>query len=292
MPTAITTEALTKRFGAVTAVDQLDLEVWPGEVFGFLGPNGAGKTTTIRLLLDIIRPTGGRATVLGRPAGDVAVRGRVGFLPAELQLDRRHVVSEAIRYYGALRGGFPDDEVDALLDRFDLDPSRPIGELSTGNRRKIGVVVAFAGRPELLLLDEPSSGLDPLLQRELVLLIEERVADGATVLLSSHVLPEVERVAGRVAILRRGRLALLGSIGELRARVRQRVDLYLARASEPSIFDGVPGVIRAEAQGPVVTLTVEGSIDAALKRAASRLEIERIVTRDTDLEDIFLEVYR
>jgi ABC-2 type transport system ATP-binding protein len=292
MPAAITTEALTKRFGAVTAVDKLDLEVWPGEVFGFLGPNGAGKTTTIRLLLDILRPTQGRATVLGRPAGDVAVRERVGFLPAELQLDRRHVVSEAIRYYGSLRGGFPDGEVDALLNRFDLDPSRPIGELSTGNRRKVGVVLAFAARPELLILDEPSSGLDPLLQRELVSLIEERVADGATVFLSSHVLPEVERIAGRVAILRRGRLALLGSIGELRAHARQRTDLYLARPSEPSIFDGVPGVIAAETQGPVLTLTVEGSIDAALKRAASRLDVERIVTRDTDLEDIFLEVYR
>jgi ABC-2 type transport system ATP-binding protein len=292
MPAAITTEGLTKHFGAVTAVDRLDLEVLPGEVFGFLGPNGAGKTTTIRLLLDILRPTAGRAAVLGRPAGDVAVRKRIGFLPAELHLDRRHTVSEAIRYYGALRGGFGDRDVEVLLDRFGLNPSRPIGELSTGNRRKVGVVVAFAARPELLILDEPSSGLDPLLQHEFVSLIEERVTDGATVFLSSHVLPEVERVADRVAILRRGRLALLGSIIELRARARQHVDLHLADPADTSIFDRVPGVVAAETHGNVLSLTVEGSIDPALKRAASSLVVERIVSRDKDLEDVFLEVYR
>jgi ABC-2 type transport system ATP-binding protein len=292
MTAAILTEALTKRFGSVTAVDTLDLTVQPGEVFGFIGPNGAGKTTTIRLLLDILRPTEGRAAVLGRPAGDTAVRKRVGFLPAELHLDRRHVVSDAINYYGALRGGFDPREVEALLERFALDPRRPIGELSTGNRRKVGVVVAFAARPELLILDEPSSGLDPLLQHELVALIQERAAGGATVFLSSHVLPEVERVAGRVAILREGRLALLGSIAELRARARQRIELYLTSPAAPSTFEGVPGVISAEIHGNVMTLTVEGSIDPALKRAAGELVVERIVSRDTDLEDVFLEVYR
>jgi beta-exotoxin I transport system ATP-binding protein len=292
MTAAIITEGLTKRFGAVTAVDRLDLEVSVGEVFGFLGPNGAGKTTTIRLLLDILRPSAGRATVLGCPVGDVAVRRRIGFLPAELHLDRRHVVAEAIGFHGALRGGFDQRDVEALVDRFGLDPSRPIGDLSTGNRRKIGVVIAFAGRPELLILDEPSSGLDPLLQRELVALVEERVAEGATVFLSSHVLPEVERIAGRVAILRQGRLALLGSIAQLRARARQRVELHLASPAEPAVFDGVPGVIAVDAQGSVLTLTVEGSVDPALKRAAARLVVERIVTRDHDLEDVFLEVYR
>jgi ABC-2 type transport system ATP-binding protein len=292
MSPAIFTEGLTKRFGAVTAVCALDLAVQPGEVFGFLGPNGAGKTTTIRLLLDVLRPTAGRATVLGRPVGDTAVRGRIGFLPAELHLDRRHAVSEALAYYGALRGGFDQREVEALLERFDLDPTRRIGELSTGNRRKVGVVVAFAGRAELLILDEPSSGLDPLLQHELVSLIAERAAGGATVFLSSHVLPEVERVAARVAILREGRLALLGSIAELRARACQRLDFYLARPGDPATFDGVPGVIASEAHGNVLTLTVEGSIDPALKRAATELVVERIVSRDNDLEDVFLEVYR
>jgi ABC-2 type transport system ATP-binding protein len=292
MGAAITIDGLTKRFGAVTAVDDLSMEVEAGEVFGFLGPNGAGKTTTIRLLLGILRPSSGHATVLGRPAGDVVARRGVGFLPAELHLDRRHLVADAIRYYGTLRGGYDGREVDTLLARFRLDPSRPIGELSTGNRRKVGIVVAFAGRPDLLILDEPSSGLDPLLQHEFFALVEERVADGATVLLSSHVLPEVERVAGRVAILRDGRLALAGSMTELRGRARQRVDLHLAVPAEPAAFDGVPGVVATKANGKVLTLTVEGSIDAALKHAASTLVVERIVSRDSDLEETFLEVYR
>jgi ABC-2 type transport system ATP-binding protein len=289
--TAVVTSGLTKRFGDLVAVDALDLDVATGTVFGFLGPNGAGKTTTIRMLLDVLRPTAGTASVLGGAAGDPAIRARIGFLPADLHLDPRHTVREAIDYYGNLRGGFPAREVDALLTRFSLDPTRPIGDLSTGNRRKVGVVQAFAHRPELLILDEPTSGLDPLLQHELLSLVEERVGDGATVFLSSHVLPEVERVAHRVAILRSGRLVAVGSIDELRAHTRQHVELHLAEAVDADAFAGVPGVVGVEVHGDVVTLVVEGSVDPIVKRAAT-FTVERIVSREADLEDAFLDLYR
>jgi ABC-2 type transport system ATP-binding protein len=288
---AVVTRGLTKRFGPVTAVEDLDIEVAQGEVFGFLGPNGAGKTTTIRLLLDVLRPTSGSAEVLGGSPGDLGVRARIGFLPAELQLDPRHTADDAITFLGALRGGFRGAEVGALLERFDLDPGRRIGELSTGNRRKVGVVQAFAGHPELLILDEPTSGLDPLLQHELQSLVEERVADGATVFLSSHVLPEVERVADRIGILRRGRLVALGTVDEVRATARHRLDLHLGAAADPAPFHDLPGVVDAVARGDVLVVTVEGSVDAVVKQAA-QLEVRRIVSHDGDLEEAFRELYR
>jgi beta-exotoxin I transport system ATP-binding protein len=173
---AIRAERLTKHFGAVRAVNDLEFEVHTGEVFGYLGPNGAGKTTTIRLLLDFVRPTSGSASVLGGRPGDPAVRRRIGFLPADLSVEPRYTARTLLDYYGALRGGLDRRWVDQLLARFDLDPTRRFGELSTGNRRKVGIVQAFAHRPELLILDEPTSGLDPLLQAEFARLVREVVA--------------------------------------------------------------------------------------------------------------------
>jgi ABC-2 type transport system ATP-binding protein len=187
---AVRTEGLTKHFGPVRAVDDLDLVIERGEVFGYLGPNGAGKTTTVRLLLDFLRPTAGRAVVLGGSGGDPEIRRRIGYLPGDLRLEPDYTGTDVIELFGSLRGGFDRPWVDSLLERFGLDPSRRVGELSTGNRRKVGVVQAFMSRPELLLLDEPTSGLDPLLQHEFNALVREVVAEGATVLLSSHVLPE------------------------------------------------------------------------------------------------------
>jgi ABC-2 type transport system ATP-binding protein len=288
---AIMTRGLTKRFGALTAVSGLDLEIEHGEVFGFLGPNGAGKTTTIRMLLDILRPTSGSAEVFGGAPSDIAVRARIGFLPADLALDPRHTVRETIQFFGNLRGGFEADEVEALLERFTLDPTRTVGDLSTGNRRKVGVIQAFAGRPDLLILDEPTSGLDPLLQRELLMLVEERAAAGTTVFLSSHVLPEVERVARRVGILREGKLVSLGPIDDLRSRVRQHIDLHMVGAVDASGFRDLPGVVNVETNGSVVSITVEGSLDPVIKRAAA-FNVERVVSHETDLEDAFLDFYR
>ncbi|MDP8987242.1 MAG: ABC transporter ATP-binding protein [Actinomycetota bacterium] len=285
------TRDLTKHFGHLAAVDGLDVELHRGEVFGLLGPNGAGKTTTIRLLLDFLRPTRGSATVLGGSGSDPEVRRRIGYLPADLRLDPRYRAGELFAFLGSLRGGLDEGFLRALVERFDLDPTRPIGELSSGNRRKVGIVQAFAHRPELLILDEPSSGLDPLLQHEFLLLVREAVAEGATVLLSSHVLPEVERVADRVAILRRGRLVTVTGVAELRRRTRQRIDLLVAGHVDAEVFAGVPGVVERRRSGNLVQLVVEGSVDAVVKAAAG-LDVERITTSGGDLEEAFLEHYR
>jgi ABC-2 type transport system ATP-binding protein len=282
---------LTKRFGTLTAVDRLDFSVEPGEIFGALGPNGAGKTTTIRMLLGFLRPSSGRALVLGGSGADVAVRRQIGYLPADLDVDPRWTSRDLLHFYGALRGGHDPAWVTALLERFDLDPRRPVGQLSTGNRRKVGIVQAVAHRPRLLILDEPTSGLDPLLQHQFHLLVRELVTDGATVLLSSHVLPEVEALADRVAILRQGRLVVLSSIDELRRSARTRIDLRLAHPVSPDELAVFAGMAEATAAGETIHLVVEGTVDPIVK-AAARLPVQAIATHDTDLEDVFLSYYQ
>ena len=290
---AVRTEGLTKHFGAVRAVDDVDLVIERGEVFGYLGPNGAGKTTTVRLLLDFLRPTAGRAVVLGGSGGDPEIRRRIGYLPGDLHLDPDYTATDVIELFGRLRGGFDRPWVDTLLARFDLDPGRPVGELSTGNRRKVGVVQAFMSRPELLLLDEPTSGLDPLLQHEFNALVREVVAEGATVLLSSHVLPEVETLATRVGIVRKGRLVAVAGVDELRQAARQRVELHVAGPvdeADVARFRAVDEVSEVSVEAGVVHLVVEGTMDGVVKVAAG-LEVLRIVSHETDLEDVFLRYY-
>jgi ABC-2 type transport system ATP-binding protein len=260
-------------------------------MFGFLGPNGAGKTTTIRLCLDLVRPTSGSVTVLGGSGRDPAVRRRIGYLPGDLRLDPRYTAAEVIDFFGALRGGVDQAAVKQLLDQFDLDPTRRVGELSTGNRRKVGIVQAFAHRPELLILDEPTAGLDPLLQYEFQQLLRRAVDGGTTVFLSSHILPEVEVLADRVGIVRRGRLAAVASIDELRAQARQRIDFHVAGPADASVFAGLPEIVSLASSDSVVHLVVEGSVDEVLKAAAG-LEVRRIVTHDADLEEVFLGYYR
>jgi ABC-2 type transport system ATP-binding protein len=282
---------LTKQFGRLTAVDSLDLEVRQGEIFGYLGPNGAGKTTTIRLCLDFLRPTAGELRVLGGSGRDPAVRRRIGYLPGDLRLDPRYTATDVLRFYGALRGGLDETLVAELLERFELDPTRPVNELSSGNRRKIGIIQAFAHRPELLILDEPTSGLDPLLQHVFQAVLRRAVADGATVFLSSHVLPEVEALADRVGILREGRLVAVAGIDELQAQARQRIDFHVAPPADPAVFAGIPEVVSAEAVDGVIRVVVEGSVERVV-RAAAALEVHRLVTHDTDLEDVFLRYYQ
>jgi ABC-2 type transport system ATP-binding protein len=290
---AVRTEGLTKVFGAVRAVEDLDLVIERGEVFGYLGPNGAGKTTTIRLLLDFLRPTRGRAVVLGGSGGDPEVRRRIGYLPGDLHLDPTYSAADVIDFFGRLRGGVDRAWVGALCERFGLDPTRPVGELSTGNRRKVGLVQAFMNRPELLLLDEPTSGLDPLLQHEFNGLVREMAAGGATVLLSSHVLPEVEALAARVGVVRRGRLVAVAGVEELRRTARQRLDLHVAgdvTDADLAAFRKVPEVAEVFAEAGVVHLVVVGSVDRVIKAAAA-LEVQRIVSHEADLEDVFLRYY-
>jgi ABC-2 type transport system ATP-binding protein len=287
--TAIRADGLTKDFRSLRALDSLSLEVDTGEVFGFLGPNGAGKTTTIRLLLDAIRPTAGTVEVLRGSPADPAVRARIGYLPADLHLDPQATCRELIDFVAAVRRSDPPDR-DALLERFELDPTRRIRELSTGNRRKVGIVLALAHRPDLVVLDEPSSGLDPLLQHELRTVVRETASRGATVFLSSHMLPEVELLAARVGILRAGRLVAVSAVDELRAQARQRLVLVAAGA-RPEDFVGAPGVVSASGAEGEVHLEVEGGL-ADVIRTAARFDVQRIVTTEADLEDVFLGFYR
>jgi ABC-2 type transport system ATP-binding protein len=215
---AIATSGLSKDFGSGHGLFGLDLEVRQGEVFGFLGPNGAGKSTTLRLLLDLIKPTAGSARVLGLDTANesLAIRRRVGFLPGDLAMYPRLTGQVVLDFLAQLRGGVDQRVRDSLVERFDADLNRPIRQLSTGNRQKLGLVQAFMHEPELLILDEPIAGLDPLVQRSFHALLAEVSAQGRTVLRSSHTLSEVERVTHRLAILREGRLVVVDSLENLR----------------------------------------------------------------------------
>jgi ABC-2 type transport system ATP-binding protein len=294
---AILTERLTKSYGRSRArgIVGLDLEVRQGEVFGFLGPNGAGKTTTIRVLLDLIRPTSGRALVLGRDShGEtLAIQERSGYLPGELSLYPDLSGSETLRYLANLRGGVDWGWVAELTERLDCDLGRKVADLSTGNKRKLGLILAFMPRPELLILDEPTSGLDPLVQREFYRLLDEAREAGQTVFLSSHVLPEVQRVCDRVAFVREGRLVAVEDVGELMGRAVREVEVVFGEPVAPSALAGVPGVSGVTADGKhtdTLRFTVAGSLDPVVKRLAG-FPVVDLVSRLPDLEDVFMTFY-
>ena len=295
----IRTTALTKHFGDVRALDGLDLDVERGEIFGFLGPNGAGKSTMIRILLDLLRPTSGTVEVLGRHGGHLGagpdVRAGIGYLPGELRMPRRSTAGRFLQYLADLRGG-GGTEIAPLASRFNLDLSRSIGKLSKGNKQKIGVVQAFMHRPELLILDEPTSGLDPLLQQEFQSLVHERRDEGATVFMSSHVLSEIEDIAGRVAIIRSGRLVDVDDLWTLRRRAGQAIELRFADSVDVETFSRVEGVTAATMTGTadggsVLTCVLRAEPDELLKAAAAH-RVLGWKAEDRELEDLFLDFYR
>lgn len=281
---------LAKAFGRVQALDGVDLTVERGEVFGYLGPNGAGKSTTIRILLGFLGATAGEALVFGGSGREASVRARIGYLPGDLRIDRRYSARDLVSFFARLRNMDRLDYAWELCERFGLDPGRPAGELSTGNRRKLGIIQAFMHRPELLILDEPTSGLDPLLQHEFQVLVRESLAGGATVFLSSHILPEVQELAARVAILRKGRVVTVAGVHELQARARQRIDLYVAGDVAAAELARAPGVVSAEERDGHISVLVQGSADGLIK-AAARHEVRRIETHGGDLEELFLSYY-
>jgi ABC-2 type transport system ATP-binding protein len=292
MSHAISVEHLTKSYGRARGVVDLTFTVEPGEVFGYLGPNGAGKTTTIRTLLDMIRPTSGRAIVLGHDTRreSVEIHRRSGYLPGEMALYDRLTGAEYLGHFAALRGGLDDHYALELAERFDCDLSVRIRSLSHGNRQKVALVQAFMHRPELLVLDEPTQGLDPLVQQEFHRLIEEVRAEGRTVFLSSHVMPEVERLCDRVAIIREGRLVAVEDVGDLKARSVRSLSFHFREPPRPDLFDGLPGVRSTEIQGDVLHVTVAGPLDAVVK-AAARFEVVDLQSHEPSLEDIFLTYY-
>jgi ABC-2 type transport system ATP-binding protein len=241
----------------------------------------------------VLRPTAGEASVLGLDSrrGGVEARRRIGYLPGDLALYPKLTARETLAYLASLRGGVATAAVEGLADRLGLELDRPVGTFSHGNRQKVGLVQAFMHEPELLVLDEPTAGLDPLLQQEFQRLVLEAAAAGRTVFLSSHVLSEVERVADRVGIIRAGTLVALEEIATLKARATRRLDVELAHAADQDAFARVPNVRQAEAEGPHLRLVVEGSVDAVVKALAAH-EVLTITSHEPDLEELFMAYYR
>jgi ABC-2 type transport system ATP-binding protein len=288
----IRTAGLARHYGSLVALSGLDLDVVRGEVFGYLGPNGAGKTTTIRILLDLIRPTSGAAHLFGRDSRSdgLAIRRRVGYLPGELQLYENLTGRQFLTYVASLRGGVEWAYVNRLAERFASDLHPRIRTLSHGNRQKLGLIQAFMHRPELLILDEPTVGLDPLMQQEFYALIGDAKQAGQTVFLSSHVIPEVERTCDRVGILRAGRLITVERISALKEKAIRRVEIRFASPVPPEAFAWLPGTREMQVAGALLRCSVSGSIDPLIK-AAARFEVVEINSQEPSLEELFLTYY-
>lgn len=286
---AIRTVGLTKKFGRVVALDELDLEVAAGEIFGFLGPNGAGKSTTIRLLLGLLRPTSGQAWLAGAAVADVERAHRsVGYVPGDVSLWPQLTGAETLELLGAMSGGVDVAFRGELIQRLDLDPSRPVRAYSKGNRQKISLIAALMTRPAILLLDEPTVGLDPLMEAEFQALALEAAAAGQTIFLSSHLLDEVEDVCQRVAILRAGRLVEIATLQELR---RLSTTIFEATLAGPvPDFSDLPDVAGVEQMDGGVRVTVIGAPGEVIARL-NAAGIVRLHSRAPSLEQIFLTYY-
>lgn len=291
---AILTEGLTKHYGEVKALVDLDLEVRMGEVFGFLGPNGAGKTTMIRSCLDLIHPTAGKATLVGLDsrADSVEIRKHIGYLPSDLSMYGDLTGRDMITYFANLRGGVDRSYVDELSDRLQADLGKKVGDLSSGNRQKVGLILAFMSRPQLIIMDEPSTGLDPLVQREFQAMMREVAIDGRSVFLSSHTLSEVQRVADRVGIIRTGHLVDVESVDDLRSKAIRTVELHFDAPVDSSIFESVEGVRDVMVADHHATMSFDGQMDALLRVAAQHYTLVDVNTQEADLEEIFLQYYR
>ena len=293
MGAAIRTEALTKTSGRrARGIQDVNLKVEEGEVFGFLGPNGAGKTTTIRTLLGFLRPTSGRAEVFGRDTRreSVAVRSLVGNLPGEFALEDRTTGEGLLRFFARLRGVGDLSYARELAERLGADLTRPVRRLSRGNKQKVGLVQAMFHRPPLLILDEPTGGLDPLVQEEFLELVEETRAEGRTVFFSSHVLSEVERVCNRVGIVRGGELVDVENTADLMNKAFRHVSLTFDEPVSPEPFERLSGIRDLVAEGPRLRFTLHGGPDELVKLAAAHRLVDMEYERPS-LEEVFLAFY-
>ncbi len=290
---AIETRGLTRSYGRHRGIEDLDLEVPRGQVFGFLGPNGSGKTTTIRVLLDFLRPSSGRAQLLGLAShrDSVEIHRRTGYLPGDPALYDRITARELLGWFARLRGTVDRAYLDGLVARFGIDLDRPIHHLSRGNRQKVALVPAFMHRPELIVLDEPTSGLDPLVQREFQALCREVVAEGATVFLSSHVLDEVQHLCERVAIIRDGRIVATEAVDDLRAAAVHDVAIRFRDDFAVEDFGRVPGVRGPTAVGDTLHLQLVGDADPLVKLVA-RHDVADFVSTPADLDTLLLRYYQ
>ena len=292
MTKAVVCAGLTKDYGQGRGVFDLDLEIEQGEILGLVGPNGAGKTTTIRMLMDLVRPDRGSATILGLDArrDSLAVKRKVGYLPGELPQYPGVTAGYVIGLLAGLRGGVDPERIAALADRLGLDLDRRYDKLSHGNKQKVHLVSAFMHRPELLILDEPTLGLDPIVQQTFRGMVTEAAADGATVVLSSHVLSEVESVCDRIALVGAGRLFRLGSLTELRTVRAHRVEAVVEHPGDVDELARVPGVSDAHVDLSLVTCTVQGSHGPLLAwlGGCGVLELD---SRELSLEEVFLSEF-
>jgi ABC-2 type transport system ATP-binding protein len=293
MTDAIETQGLSKDYGNGRGIFDLDLHVPAGEVFGFLGPNGAGKTTTIRLLMGLIHTTRGRARIFGLDCDrdSVAVKRRVGYCPGELPQFGGWRGSEIVTYVAGLRGDVKDTEITALATRLDLDLARKYREYSHGNKQKLALVLAFMHRPELVILDEPTNGLDPLHQQEFYGIVRDARTAGATVFISSHVLSEVEHVCDRVGIVRDGHLATVSALEDLVGMRAFHVEIDFADAVPVERLKGVEGLEQLEITDHRATALLRGTFEP-LMAAVAGTRVVGFTSREPSLEEIFLTYYR
>jgi ABC-2 type transport system ATP-binding protein len=293
--TVLTTQGLTKSYGQVQALRGVNLKVHRGEIFGFLGPNGAGKTTTIRCLLDLIRPDGGTMRVLGidPQANPVAVQARTGYLPGELRLNDNWTAERQLQFFSDMRNGRADwGFVRQLAERLGLNLKQPIKNLSKGNKQKVGVVQALMHKPELLLLDEPTSGLDPLIQQEVLGLLRQARANGATVFFSSHIMSEVEAFADRVGIIRLGEIVEVADTRSLLNRALRHVTVRFLEPVDGRSLADLHGVkVLSGNKSRSVTLQVEGHMDGLIK-ALGAFPVSDLETARPSLEELFLAYYK
>lgn len=294
MTAMIDVNGLTKSYGAKRGIIDVSFQVSEGEVFGFLGPNGAGKTTTIRLLMALLRADSGTARIAGRDVWEqsVAIKRLTGYVPGEPSLDNNLTGGQILEYFAHLRGGVDQAYLKQLIQRLDLDPSRKFRQYSSGNKRKVVLIQAFMHRPRLLVLDEPTNGLDPLNQQEFARMVKEVRNDGRTVFLSSHILSEVEQMCTRVGIIREGRIARVGGIAELKDIKRHEITITFANSVPAEVFRSVEGVAQVDRleDGRSLRIAVQGGADAVVK-AAARYPVVTLTSHEPSLEEIFLRFY-
>jgi ABC-2 type transport system ATP-binding protein len=290
---AVRTRGLTKLYGSSVGIIDVDLDVERGEVFGLLGPNGAGKTTLIRTLLDLIRPTRGTATVLGLDARrqGIEARGRVGYLPGEFSLWPSLDARRTLAFTGRLRDDIVEARAHRLAERLHLDLEMPVGRMSKGNKQKVGLLLALAPLADLYVLDEPTGGLDPLIQAQFRGIVAEEVERGATILLSSHVMHEVEHLAHRVGVVNQGRLVMVERVDALRRKAARPVSVTFAEAAPVGALTRLADVRIVHTDGRTADLRVTGSMDGLIKELA-RFEVVALDAPEADLEDVFLDLYR
>ena len=291
----IEVQNLTKSYGRNRGITDVSFEVQEGEVFGFLGPNGAGKTTTIRILMALLRADSGTARIAGMDCWErsVDIKRIVGYVPGEPSLDPNLTGGQILEYFAHLRGGVDREYLKSLIKRLDLDVRRKFRQYSSGNKRKVVLIQAFMHRPRLLVLDEPTNGLDPINQQTFDDLVREARGEGRTVLLSSHVLSEVEKTCTRVGIIREGTLVRVGGLAELKDIKRYEVTIAFADPVPASAFAGVPGVIQVEQlnNGHAMRIAIQGAADAVVKQAA-RYNVLSLTSYEPSLEDVFLRYYQ